>query len=321
MLTIWLALLAVGAAIVTGAVGYGFSSIVTPVGVLWYSNQLLNPAIVIVELGVNAFLLFRERATIRSTWPRAKPLIMTLLPGVLLGTAGLAYLAVIDAKLVVYGALLPLTALQLLGWSRPLSRERRAGHAVGPMVGFLYALTTISGPPLALFLRNQGLSKNEFRSAIAQIRVAESSLTLGTYGIFTAFFGAKLLSAPAIGLLLPLGLPVLLGIPLGALALRSLPAEPFRRLVMAVDGVLVSYGLSQVLTRVGWLSAPASDLLLGALLAAIAGLTYVALRDLPLRLPKPRREAPGPGPPAPWGGPQGPDPAVERSPSRGLEPG
>lgn len=280
ILVLWLALLSVGAAIVTGAVGYGFSSIVTPIGVLWFSNRLLNPALVIVELAVNGVLLFRERGSIRAVWPRSRSVVSTLLPGVLLGTLGLTALAINDVKLVVYGALLPLTALQLLGWSRPIRSERGAGRLIGPGVGFLYALTTISGPPLAIFLRNQGLSKSEFRCAMAQIRVAESSLTLAAYALFTAFLGSPLLSAPSLSLLLPLGLPVLIGVPLGAIALRSVSPEPFRRLVMVVDGVLVSFGVSQVVVRLGWVTETTSYVLLGILLSVVALLGWVALQAL-----------------------------------------
>jgi hypothetical protein len=51
------------------------------------------------------------------------------------------------------------------------------------------ALTPLSGPPLALLLDNQGLAQDEFRAAIALIRVAESSFTLVTY-FFFGFYGA-----------------------------------------------------------------------------------------------------------------------------------
>jgi hypothetical protein len=52
-----------------------------------------------------------------------------------------------------------------------------------------FTLTTLSGPPLALLLDNQGLARDEFRAAIALIRVAESRFTLVTY-LFLGFHGA-----------------------------------------------------------------------------------------------------------------------------------
>lgn len=288
----WLAIVALGAALVNGAVGYGFSSIITPIALLWYSNKVLNPGLVIVEVAVNLALLARERKYIRPTWPRARPVVLTLLPGILLGTAGLTYLAVNDVKLVVYAALLPLVALQLLGFSRPIQNEKRGGTAIGPGIGFLYALTTISGPPLALFLRNQGLSKNEFRCTIAQIRVAESTLTLGTYLAFDQILNSGLVSAPALSLLPFLFVPVLIGVPLGTLLLLSVSPEFFRRFVMAIDGVLVSYGLSRVLVALKWISDTISEFLVAALLALIGVLAWFALLPRPVHVP--REKPPGP---------------------------
>lgn len=288
---LYLAFLALGAAVINGAVGYGFSSVVTPIAILWYSNKVLNPALVMVELAVNVTLLLRERKFIAKTAYRARPVITTLLPGVILGTAGLTYLAVNDVKVIVYAVLLPLTILQLVGFYRPFQNERRGSLAVGPGIGFLYALTTISGPPLALFLRNQGMSKDEFRCAIAQIRVAESGLTLGTYLAFSSLFGANLVSLPAIGLLPYLFVPVIIGVPIGTLLLANLSPEVFRRFVMAVDGVIVSYGLTRLLPTFHLVSNNVSYLILLVLIGVIAVLAWFALRtaarsaaasDLPL---------------------------------------
>jgi hypothetical protein len=48
-------------------------------------------------------------------------------------------------------------------------------------LGVLYSVTTISGPPLAVLLNNQGLAKREFRAALGFIRLAESSFTAIAY--------------------------------------------------------------------------------------------------------------------------------------------
>ena len=56
-------------------------------------------------------------------------------------------------------------------------------------VGILYGLTTISGPPLALFWNNQGLAKEDFKVALAVVRSIESLCALAAYawlGLLTA---------------------------------------------------------------------------------------------------------------------------------------
>ncbi len=276
----WLAIVAFGAALVNGAVGYGFSSIITPIAIFWYSNKVLNPALVTVELAVNLTLLVRERKFLRATWHRANGVITTLLPGVILGTAGLTYLAVNDVKLAVYATLLPLVVVQLYGVSRPFRNERRTGLAIGPGIGFLYALTTISGPPLAVFFRNQGLTKNEFRATMAQVRVGESSLTLATYVIFSTFFGAGLVSAPSAVLLPFLIVPVVIGVPLGTLILHRVSPDAFRRFVMAFDGLLVSYGFSRSIVTLKWVSTNAGTVVMLVLFLMVAALAWWSLRQL-----------------------------------------
>jgi uncharacterized membrane protein YfcA len=279
--SIWLAIVALGAATINGAIGYGFSSIVTPIALLWISPKVLNPAIVSVELLVNVSLLYRERAFISATKARALPVAKTLLPGVLIGTIGLTFLAVLDVKLVVYLLLLPLVAVQLLGLRRPFSNERQGGYLLGPGIGFLYALTTISGPPLAIFFRNQGLTKNEFRCTLAQVRVAESSLTLVTYGLFTEFLGANLLVAPSLAFVPYLLIPVLIGIPLGGWIMSRVSRDLFTRFVMAMDGLVITFGLSQVFVKLKWLGATTGYLLFAIMAAVIGAVSVYALYRLP----------------------------------------
>ena len=52
------------AATVNGALGYGFSSITVPVALLFYTNRILNPALVLVELVINGYVLFINRTSI-----------------------------------------------------------------------------------------------------------------------------------------------------------------------------------------------------------------------------------------------------------------
>src|SRR6476619_5846778 len=45
------------AATVNGALGYGFSSITVPLALLFLSNRVLNPALVLIEVALNAYVL------------------------------------------------------------------------------------------------------------------------------------------------------------------------------------------------------------------------------------------------------------------------
>src|SRR5438270_13143829 len=74
------------AAIVNGGVGYGFSSITVPLALLFLSNRVLNPALVLIEVALNAYVLFVNRDALGVVWKRMLPIVIGLMPGVIAGT-------------------------------------------------------------------------------------------------------------------------------------------------------------------------------------------------------------------------------------------
>ncbi len=238
-----LALVAItlGAAVVNGALGYGFSSITVPLALLFLTNRVLNPALVLIEVVLNGWALWVNRAAVPLVQSRVRWVVVGLIPGVIIGTLIVSRVHPGWLKLGTYAALLPLILVQAAGLRRPVRNERTAGMALGGGVGILYAVTTISGPPLAVALNNQGFSKQEFRAALALVRLAEASMTAIAYAAAGLFIRESFTLIPAI-------LPgVLIGVPLGAVLIRHLPPETFRRICMSFDAWIVSFGLSTLL--------------------------------------------------------------------------
>jgi uncharacterized membrane protein YfcA len=236
-----LALITFLAAFVNGALGYGFSSLTVPVGLLFLANRVLNPALVLIEVFINLYVLFVNRASVPAVWRRVYPILIGLLPGVALGSYLLASIHPGWLKFATYALLLPLILFQAAGVRRPIRAEKALGVPFGTGLGFLYSVTTISGPPLAMLFNNQGLVKEEFRAGLGLIRVVESTLTAIAY-YHLGLFAAESLSV--IWMIVP---SVILGIPLGAWAIRRLDAETFRRICMSFDVWIVGFGLSRVL--------------------------------------------------------------------------
>ena len=240
------------AAFVNGALGYGFSSLTVPVGLVFFANRVLNPALVLIEVCINLYVLAINWSALRTVWRRVMPIIVGLLPGVALGSYLLASIHPDWLKLATYCLLLPLILFQAAGVRRPIRAERLLGVPFGAGLGFLYSVTTISGPPLALLFNNQGLVKQEFRAGLALIRVAESCLTAFAYyqlGLFTA-------EALRVGSwIVP---SVLVGIPLGAYVIRRMDAESFRRVCMSFDVWVVGFGLSRALMSLKLAQSPAA---------------------------------------------------------------
>jgi uncharacterized protein len=243
------------AAVVNGALGHGFSSITVPVALLFYTNRILNPALVLVEIFINSYILLMNWRGLSKIWRRVIPIQMGMIPGIILGSFVLSSLHPGWIKFTTFAVLLPLILLQAAGIRRPINSERSIGLPFGAGVGFLYSITTVSGPPLALMFNNQGFVKEEFRAALGLIRVTEALLTASTYyflGLYSVESGAILKSiAPS----------VLIGVPLGAYIIHRLNPETFRRLCMSFDTWVVGFGLSRVLIELHLVESPAAYLL------------------------------------------------------------
>ena len=84
--TVALALITLLAAIVNGALGYGFSSITVPLALLFLANRVLNPAMVLIEVALNAYVLWVNRGALPTVWRRMVPIVIGLVPGIALGT-------------------------------------------------------------------------------------------------------------------------------------------------------------------------------------------------------------------------------------------
>jgi uncharacterized protein len=257
------------AAFVNGAIGYGFSSLTVPLALTFFTNRVLNPAVVLIEVFINLFVLCINLRGIPTVWRRVFPIVIGLLPGIVIGAGVLASLQPAWVRLGTYVVILPLILIQAAGWRRPIRSTWFVGLPFGSALGVLYSVTTISGPPLAILFNNQGLVKDEFRAGLALVRVAESSVTAITYyklGLFVAESRSILL------MLIP---SVLAGIPLGAYAIRRLDAETFRRLCMSFDAWVVGFGLSRVLIDLDVMVVPWAYSIMVATIMIDAYLLYI----------------------------------------------
>src|SRR6185295_9050407 len=104
------------AAIVNGGLGYGFSSITVPLALLFLSNRTLNPALVMIEVPLNAYVLWVNRDALSTVWRRIFPIVVGLLPGIIVGTLLISRVSPDWLKLYTYVVLLPLILVQAAGF-------------------------------------------------------------------------------------------------------------------------------------------------------------------------------------------------------------
>jgi hypothetical protein len=244
------------AAIVNGALGYGFSSITVPIALLFLANRVLNPALVLIEVVLNAYVLWNNRDALAKVWRRVLPIVVGLAPGVVVGTAIVSQVNPGWLRFGTFVVLLPLILVQAAGFRRPIRSERSVGAIFGSAVGVLYSVTTISGPPLAVMLNNQEYPKRDFRAALSIVRLAESTMTAIAYayvGLFTTTSMA----------LIPWIVPsILVGVPLGGFIIQRVRVETFRRVCMSFDAYVVAFGLSRLLGELRVVEGSAAYLVL-----------------------------------------------------------
>lgn len=274
-MSVALFLIALLATTVNGALGYGISSITVPLALFIVSSHALNPVLVVVELALSAYVLWLNRAGLRTAWPHAKYVVIALAPGVAAGTVVFARLDATTLRLATYVVLLPLILIQLAGVRRALNRRLRAGSFVlGTVVGAIYAITTVSGPPLAAFYNNQGLTHDEFRAALAAIKLAAAVMTVIGYTVSGVQATADLTLAA------PFFLALLIGAPFGAALSRRFGDESFRRVCMGFAAIVVAFGASVALRRTGQVPVAAAYMPLAAtLLAGPIALAYGTRRQ------------------------------------------
>ena len=264
-----LAGIALFAAFINGALGYGFSSLTVPLALVFYTNRVLNPAVVLVEVVTNFYVLFINLNSVAAVWRRVLPIIIALLPGIGIGAWILTSVQPGWIKLGTYTLILPLILVQAAGWRRPIRSTWLVGLPFGGALGVLYSVTTISGPPLAILFNNQGLVKTEFRAGLALVRVAESSVTAIVYyqlGLFTADSGKLLwVFVPCVAV----------GVPLGAYVIRHLDAETFRRICMSFDAWVVGFGFSRVLIELNLMESPWAYIVLAVTILIDSYLLYI----------------------------------------------
>src|SRR5438093_485113 len=102
-----LVVITLGAAVINGALGYGFSSITVPLALLFLANRVLNPAMVLVEVALNAYVLWVNRAALPIVWRRLLPIVIGLPPGIILGTVIVAWVNPAHLRFYTYVVLLP----------------------------------------------------------------------------------------------------------------------------------------------------------------------------------------------------------------------
>lgn len=217
---------------VQSATGFGFALVLSPAMLALLEPREAVTALLLLGFTLNLLLLFGhggEPGAVR--WRAVAPMLLAALPG--LG-GGLLVLTVVSKpalQVAVGAAVIAAGVVQARGRSgeAPGGSEPtlRAACVVGLASGALTTSTTVSGPPIVLWLQSQGIEPRELRASLAA-----SFLGLSVAGGALLAAGGALAVEP--GVVLPLLVLTAAGQLLGARAFRGLDPIRFQPLVLAL---------------------------------------------------------------------------------------
>ena len=227
---------------VGGLTGFGFNLVATPPLIMVMPTKAAVAVLGWVSAIQSALMLWRLRkwTELRRVWP----MILAGVAGIPVGTALLLLLDVDSLKMIIGGTSALAALTMLLGFDRPVGEGKVEVGAVGFASGVIGGTTGLSGPPVVLFLANQGTEKQAFRG-----NLSAHFTTLGLFRLLTYSAGG-LFTTETVRLAAILLPAALLGTWAGMRLAPKVDEALFRRLTLLT---LVLTSLLVVASGLGWL--------------------------------------------------------------------
>lgn len=213
----WLAVLAIVfvSGLVKGTSGFGFALFSFPLLVHFIPVKTLIPILTLLNLFSSSQIVLQTKEMKLNK--RILFLSFIGVVGVVLGSFTIKYVSAKWLKFFVSFILVFVSVLFLTGYRFKVRKLRRGNAIAGLVSGFLGGSTSISGPPLALFLTSIKLDSAHFRFTFAWFSIFTSIIAIfdylkigivykQTFVIFAAFIPVLLLSV-ALGKIIGKWLP------------------------------------------------------------------------------------------------------------------
>ncbi|MDP2931170.1 MAG: sulfite exporter TauE/SafE family protein [Chloroflexota bacterium] len=174
------------AGITQGLTGFGFALVSVPILIMFLSPKAVVPIVIMDSIAINVMILFEARKwlDLRRIWP----LIVASIIGLPVGTYLLVVLNVSVLKILIGVITIPFAIALMLGFKKEIRNEKLALSLIGLLAGVLNASTSLSGPPIILFLINQGVEKLVFRAnlvAYFMVLAVATTAALAVGGVVT----------------------------------------------------------------------------------------------------------------------------------------
>lgn len=229
-------LLATLAAIVQSTAGFGFSLMLVPLLSLVIGPKETVVLSNILSAVLEAALLIRVRQSVE--WRLGSTLFAGALVGMPLGLLVVIFLSAAALKVVIAVTVIVFT-LMLMRGLRIHSAGRGGNVAAGVVSGILNTSTSMSGPPVVLYLQGRGIAPGPFRATLFAYFSAISAIAVGllaTAGHFTQNVAvAAVVAIPSL----------VVGGAIGNRLHHRVPEARFRHLVYAI---LIASAISAIVS-------------------------------------------------------------------------
>ena len=224
------------AGIVQGITGFGFALISVPVLSSFIPITTVVPAIVCFST-ISNFLIVHKSIK----YVVFKKIILMLIFGILGIPLGVYLLKYTNPILLttLAGVLVIITGILMMrGYKQKFKSEKMAYSIAGLTSGVLNGSLSLSGPPIAFFLSNEGYSKDGFRANLTFYGIITNIIAILIY-LQTGMLGANVLKLVFTGLI-----SLFLGTYVGIILAKKISDNIFRNIVLVM---LIVIGLLTVI--------------------------------------------------------------------------
>ena len=168
------------AALVQGITGFGFALIAVPLLSLFIPEiKSITPIIVGYSLVTNILIFCKSKNHVKLK--EIMPLIIFGIIGTPIGTYILLFVNAKILKLTI-GLIICVTATAMLkNYKIRIKNEKLSYGLVGILSGLLNGSIGLSGPPVVLFMTNQGIKKETFRANLSIYGIVTNIFALTTF--------------------------------------------------------------------------------------------------------------------------------------------
>ncbi len=235
-------LIFITAAILQGLTGFGFSILSLPLITLLISPKIAVPILVLYSIVINIVVFFSARKAFK-----LKKVWILMIFGIIGVPIGAHFLVTLNDNLIklFIGIFITIFGILLLfGFRRKIKHEKISMVPIGIISGILSGSVSMGGPPVILFLSNQGANKQAFRANLAVYFFILNIFTIPVYflnGLIT-----KIVISYSITFLTAL----VIGVIIGNFLSHKIKENHFRKLTLIL---LIIMGLLSIISGLKFL--------------------------------------------------------------------